>query len=127
MVDTQFYINKGPFSLRQIAEICEAELADSGKADVVIKDIATMAKAGAEEICFFYDKKAKGKAAEIKASACVTTAELAPFLPSGVTALIAANPKRAGYYFDLQLLVAYAAMRAQHRMLRPTRRTEVYL
>lgn len=39
MVDTQFYINKGPFSLRQIAEICEAELADSGKADVVIKDI----------------------------------------------------------------------------------------
>ena len=60
MVDTQFYINKGPFSLRQIAEICEAELADSGKADVVIKDIATMAKAGAEEICFFYDKKAKG-------------------------------------------------------------------
>ena len=55
MVDTQFYINKGPFSLRQIAEICEAELADSGKADVVIKDIATMAKAGAEEICFFYD------------------------------------------------------------------------
>ena len=65
MVDTQFYINKGPFSLRQIAEICEAELADSGKADVVIKDIATMAKAGAEEICFFYDKKAKGKAAEI--------------------------------------------------------------
>lgn len=95
MVDTQFYINKGPFSLRQIAEICEAELADSGKADVVIKDIATMAKAGAEEICFFYDKKAKGKAAEIKASACVTTAELAPFLPSGVTALIAANPKIA--------------------------------
>ena len=45
MVDTQFYINKGPFSLRQIAEICEADLADSGKADVVIKDIATMAKA----------------------------------------------------------------------------------
>ena len=42
MVDTQFYINKGPFSLRQIAEICEAELADAGKADVVIKDIATM-------------------------------------------------------------------------------------
>ena len=63
MVDTQFYINKGPFSLRQIAEICEAELADSGKADGVIKDIATMAKAGAEEICFFYDKKAKGSKA----------------------------------------------------------------
>ena len=43
-----------------------------------------MLKAGADEICFFYDKKAKRKAVEIKATACVTTAELEAFVPAGV-------------------------------------------
>ena len=95
MVDTRFYTNKGPLTLQQIAEICEAELQDKSKALVEIKDIATMSKASTDEICFFYDKKAKEKASEIKATACVTTAELASFVPENVVRLIAQNPKIA--------------------------------
>lgn len=95
MVDTNFYINKGPFTLQQVAEICEAELQAADKALAEVKDINTMLKAGADEICFFYDKKAKEQAAEIKAAACVTTTELAAFVPQGVAVLIAANPKIA--------------------------------
>ena len=93
MADTLFYINKGPFTLQQIEEICEAELTDKSKAQTEIKEVGTMLKATAGEICFFYDKKAKEKAAEIKATACVTTAELAAFVPAGVITLISANPK----------------------------------
>ena len=52
-----------------------------------------MANAGAEEICFFYDKKAKAKAAEIKAAACITTPELEALIPSGVVVLVSNNPK----------------------------------
>lgn len=95
MVDTTFFKNNGPFSLAQIAEICDAELKDVAKGNVSIKDITTMEKAGEGEICFFYDKKSKAKAAEIKASACVTTAELADLMPSATVVLISANPKLA--------------------------------
>ena len=95
MADTQFYINNGPFTLQRIEEICEAQLADKSKAQTEVKEVASMLKAGADEICFFYDKKAKEKAAEIRATACVTTAELEAFVPAGVIKLIAANPKVA--------------------------------
>lgn len=92
MVDTAFCKNNGPFSLAKIAEICEAELEDKSKADVQIKDLATMFTAGEGEICFFFDKKKKTAGAEIKATACVTTQELAPFVPENVVKLISANP-----------------------------------
>lgn len=95
MIDTTFYINKGPFSLQQIAEITGAELVDISLAQILIKDIASMEKAGNEEICFFYDKKAKEKASKIKATACITTKELENFVPEGVAKLISDNPKLA--------------------------------
>lgn len=93
MVDTTFFKNNGPFTLAQIAEICGAELRDASKAGESIKDIATMFNAGAGEICFFYDKKAKAKAAEIKASACVTTSEFEALIPESVAVLVSNNPK----------------------------------
>ena len=95
MVDTSFFINNGPFTLQQVAEICEAELKNTEKANVTVNNINTLEKATAGEICFFYDKKAKAKGAEIKADACVTTVELAPFVADGVVILICANPKLA--------------------------------
>lgn len=95
MVDTSFFNNNGPFALSQVAEICSAELRDCNQASTTIKDIAPMVQAGEGEICFFYDKKAKEQGAKIKATACVTTAELADLIQDGVAVLIAANPKLA--------------------------------
>lgn len=93
MVDATFFKNNGPFTLAQIAEVCGAELRDSSKANESIKDIATMTNAGVGEICFFYDKKAKAKAVEIKATACVTTPEMETLIPAGVVVLVSTNPK----------------------------------
>lgn len=93
MVDTTFFKNTGPFTLLQIAEICGAELRDKAQGGVLVNDIATMAKAGKNEICFFYDKKAKAKAAEIKSAACVTTPEMEALIPAGVAVLVTENPK----------------------------------
>ncbi len=92
MVDTKFFNNKGPFTLAQIAEICEAELEDKSKADVRITDLATMFNAKEGEICFFFDKKKKAAGADIKATACVTTSELAQYVPENVIKLISDNP-----------------------------------
>ncbi len=95
MIDTRFFIKKKEFTLAQIAEICGASLQDASSAETVIKDINTMSKAGAEEICFFYDRKKKAAGAEIKATACVTMAELAPFVAPTVAVLVSDNPKQA--------------------------------
>lgn len=110
MADTAFFENRGPFTLQQIAEICGAELADASKAQLSVADIATMQSAGAEDICFFYDKKAKAKGAEIKAKACITTEELKDFVPEGVIKLVCANPKLAFLKLNIAFYSEY-----QHR------------
>ena len=95
MVDTRFFIHNGALSVSQIAEICDAELQTIGAENVSISDINTLSAAGDHEICFFYDRKKKAQGAEIKATACITTAELAPFVADGVVILTAADPKLA--------------------------------
>lgn len=95
MVDKHFYDVKENVTLAQIAEVTSAVLTDTAKQGEKIADIATMASAGAEDICFFYDRKNKEKAAAIKAKACITTEELQQFVPQGVIVLISADPKVA--------------------------------
>jgi len=95
MIDRKFFINKGPFSLAKICEVCNAELVDKSKKDELIEDISTMDNASEKEICFFYDRKVKAKAAEIKAKACITTKDLLEFLPEHVIALTTEDPKQA--------------------------------
>lgn len=95
MVDKHFYDAKENVTLAQVAEVTSAVLTDVAKAKETIVDIATMASAGAEDICFFYDRKSKEKAAAMKAKACVTTEDLKQFVPEGVIVLISDNPKVA--------------------------------
>lgn len=94
MIDTNFFEKKqSSLTLAQVAEICDATLQDVALAEVAISDINTMGKAIDGEICFFYDRKKKAAAAEIKATACVTTADLAACLPSNVAVLVSNDPK----------------------------------
>jgi UDP-3-O-[3-hydroxymyristoyl] glucosamine N-acyltransferase len=95
MVDNRFYKNNGPFSLAQIAEICGAELVDKSKAGVMIADMASMDTGTDGEITFFFDKKKKETVASVKTTACVTTKEFAPLLPSEVIVLTSDNPHEA--------------------------------
>ena len=107
MADVSFYKNNGPFTLKRVAEITGAQIADASKAEELIFDIATMEKAGEKDICFFYDKKAKQKAAEIKAKVCVTTNELAALVPAGVIVLVCDNPKMAFLKLNEALYAEY--------------------
>ena len=95
MVDKNFYKTKENVTLAEIAEVTSAVLQDTSKKDESIASIATMASATAEDICFFYDRKSKEKAANIVAKACITTQDLAQFVPEGVVKLISDNPKMA--------------------------------
>ena len=92
MVDPRFYKNNGPFSLKQIAEICNASLVDETKSDIMINDIASIFKGGEGEISFFFDKKKKEAAANIKTTACVTSKDFASLIPQNVIVLLSDNP-----------------------------------
>ncbi len=109
MVDTSFFKNNGPFDLKKIASITDSVLKDETNGSVQINDIATMDKAGSNEICFFYDKKMKEKASEMKASACITTNELASLVPSETAVLISENPKIAFLKLNLALYAEYSS------------------
>ncbi|MBR2299053.1 MAG: UDP-3-O-(3-hydroxymyristoyl)glucosamine N-acyltransferase [Alphaproteobacteria bacterium] len=108
MVDTSFYQNNGPFTLLKVAEITGAKLVDEAKANELVSNIATMEKAGADEICFFYDKKAKETARQIKAKTCITTQALAEFLPSSVIVLTHDNPKIAFLKLNMAMYAEFA-------------------
>lgn len=95
MVDTEFYINNGPFTLQKIMEITGAVLSDTSKVLTEIKNIATLEKAGEGDLCFFYDKKAKAKGEKIKATACIVSKELKDFVAENVIVLVSDNPKLA--------------------------------
>lgn len=92
MIDNRFYKNNGPFSLKQIAEICDAELLDAGKADIMIKDMASIFKGGEGEISFFFDKKKKDAASLIKTTACITSKDFVSLIPENVIVLVSNNP-----------------------------------
>lgn len=93
MADTVFYNYSGKKSIREIARIAEAELVTAGKENELIENICSIESAGSEDLCFFYDRKNKDKAAGMKAKACISTAELAHLVPEGVIILTCSNPK----------------------------------
>ena len=95
MVDKSFYNIREDVTLVKAAEVMSTVLTNAAKGGEKIRNIATMASAGADDICFFYDRKSKDKAADMKAKACVTTEDLQSFVPEGVIVLISPNPKEA--------------------------------
>ena len=108
MVDTSFFKNNGPFTLKQVAEIIESKVTQNCNLEDVVHDIAPMEHAGENEICFFYDRKAKEKAMNIKAKACVTKSELKDWIPYGVNILIVEDPKLAFLKLNKAMYEEYA-------------------
>lgn len=118
MVDTRFYKSNGPLAIGQIAEVCGAVLVDQSKAQEMVSGIATIATAGADDICFFFDKKIKEQARTIKAKACMTTEELRNFVAPGVIVLVSPNPKLSA----LKLNLAFYELKSPQGNIAPTAR-----
>ncbi|MBQ8677021.1 MAG: UDP-3-O-(3-hydroxymyristoyl)glucosamine N-acyltransferase [Alphaproteobacteria bacterium] len=95
MVDNRFYKNNGPFSLGKIAEICSADFVGEAHPEVMIRDIGTITSGGKDEICFFFDRKKKELASQIKTAACITSPDFAALIPQGIMVLTCAKPHDA--------------------------------
>ena len=65
MADKVFYKNNGPKTIEEIAKITGAEIVTEGHNNDLIENVCSLDTASSNDLCFFYDKKNKAKAAEI--------------------------------------------------------------
>ena len=93
MADTIFYKSSDVKTISDIAKISHSTLITEGAENETIENVCSIDTAGKNDICFFYDKKNKAMAQNIKAKACITTTELSGLIPEGVIILISENPK----------------------------------
>jgi UDP-3-O-[3-hydroxymyristoyl] glucosamine N-acyltransferase len=95
MTDPRFFARIGPFSLGDLARRIDAEPSDSNAESVVIHDIAALEEARRGEISVFSDRRYEAALVSTRASAVITSRDLARYAPSGMCLLLVAEPRLA--------------------------------
>jgi UDP-3-O-[3-hydroxymyristoyl] glucosamine N-acyltransferase len=95
MADPRFFRRFGPFRLEDIAGEVDAELLDPSTKDLMISDIASLETAGPGELSFFNHSQYLNAFHATRASAVVTTRDLARNGPRGVSLMSVAEPQLA--------------------------------
>ena len=80
MPKNPFYINKGPFSLKDIVNECGL-VPKSGYKKILVSDVKSLNETSKEDLTFFYSIKYKNYAQTTKAKICVTSEKLKKYLP----------------------------------------------
>jgi UDP-3-O-[3-hydroxymyristoyl] glucosamine N-acyltransferase len=95
MADPRFFGRIGPFSLGDLARHVGAELSDPNAENLVIDDIAALEEAETGHISVFSDRRYEDLLVSTRASAVITSRDLARYAPSGHCLLIVAEPRLA--------------------------------
>ena len=80
MPKNPFFINKGPFSLKDIVNECGL-VPKSGYKKILVSDVKSLNETSKEGLTFFYSIKYKNYAQTTKAKICVTSEKLKKYLP----------------------------------------------
>lgn len=88
------YDYKGPFTLREIAEVIGCKIDDS-KADVSINSLAPLSSASEGSLTFFDNTKYLEQFKNARASACIVNAKYAEHAPKTMTVLVVDEPYRS--------------------------------
>ena len=96
MADPRFFNRQGPFTLGQIASICDGTLAEGTNAEALINDVGALAEAEPGSVSFFLNPKKYGEAlSATKADAVIVHADHAARVPDGKAVIVADNPHKA--------------------------------
>ena len=95
MADPRFFKVAGPFSLKELAEICGAEIGGGGDPDVTFAEVAPLDRAGPTHVSFLDNRRYVGQFRISAAGACIIAAKYAEQAPAGMALLISSNPYRA--------------------------------
>ena len=95
MADPRFFTAAGPFSLKELAEICDAEIGGAADPAMTFADIAPLDRAGPTQVSFLDNKRYVEQFRASMAGACVVAPKHAQQAPPGMALLITTNPYRA--------------------------------
>ncbi len=95
MPDPRFFEDLGPASLRELAELTGADLADAAQAERSFGAVAPLEQAGPEQVSYFADRRYAKDLAATGAGACFIAPAQADRAPDGVVRLITAEPHAA--------------------------------
>lgn len=96
MADPRFFARKGPFSLKDLAQVAEAELSDGADSAALIEDVATLERAASGQITFLDNLRYLPQLSATEASACIIHPDQAKSAPEGLALLLTPKPYR-GY------------------------------
>nr|MCS5605973.1 UDP-3-O-(3-hydroxymyristoyl)glucosamine N-acyltransferase [Alphaproteobacteria bacterium] len=94
MADQRFFNRVGPFSLGKLAALSDGELNDPDQEDFVVKDIAALESAEADDLSFLDNKAYLDAFKGSKAGAAVVMARYAAKAPQGMALILSEQPYR---------------------------------
>ncbi|TNE27377.1 MAG: UDP-3-O-(3-hydroxymyristoyl)glucosamine N-acyltransferase [Alphaproteobacteria bacterium] len=95
MADQRFFKKTGPFTLRELAGIAGASLADGAAAAKLCEDVAPLDQAQEIHVSFLDNKKYLDQFKMTAAGACFVRPELVQYAPEKTVCLVAENPYKA--------------------------------
>ena len=101
MADPRFYSVAGPFSVAELARRSGAALGGAGKAELLLRDVASLEAAGPEQVSWLDNRKYLAEFRATAAGAIFVQPALAGQAPPGATLLLTEQPYR-GYAIAAQ-------------------------
>lgn len=106
-----FFPPSEAFSLRELANRCQAELVDEGAGSSIIRGVSPVYRAKEGDVCFIASRKYRAELETCAATAIICGSGLEGYVPAGISILRATSPQTS---FALMASLLYPAA------LRPT-------
>ena len=94
MADSRFFTLAGPFSLKELADLCGAEIGGGADPATTFSDVAPLDRAGPGQVSFLDNKRYAEQFRSSAAGACIVAPKFAERAPAGMALLITGNPHR---------------------------------
>jgi UDP-3-O-[3-hydroxymyristoyl] glucosamine N-acyltransferase len=94
MPDTRFYINRGPFTLAQIADFLELPLSNSSNPSLKIEDLLPLQQAKPNSLACYHNSKYQQEFQSTQAGACIVAEEFVSHAPLHLPLLVSKTPYR---------------------------------
>lgn len=96
MADPRFFQCSDPIALSKLAALVDARLENTaGGADLLIKDVASLDRAGTDDLSFLDNIKYKNDFTLTKAGACLVHPEMVQYAPDGCALLVTPQPYKS--------------------------------
>ena len=95
MPDPHFYQVAGPFSLAELAELPDVELATEVDPNIMISDVRPLDQAGEGDLTFLSNLKYLDQFLNTNATACIAARAALKKFPKGLSILVAEDPYKA--------------------------------